>query len=177
MIFLDITNAFLIQGDDKMNFFIRIMRTKKNTVCAPARGKIIRLENIPDKAFANMMVGDGLAIEITDNKIVAPCEGIISVIANTKHAFVMTLPNGLRLLVHIGINLTKPDANNFHFHVKTGDYVTLGAEIVTISDNLLKTMNAKIITPIIVCNHDIHPIKTFTTASYVETGKTIFTYK
>ena len=67
-----------------MNFFTRLLKNKKNTVCAPACGKVIRLENIPDKAFANKMVGDGLAIEITDNKLVAPCEGIISVIANTK---------------------------------------------------------------------------------------------
>ena len=52
-----------------MNFFTRLLKNKKNTVCAPACGKVIRLENIPDKAFANKMVGDGLAIEITDNKL------------------------------------------------------------------------------------------------------------
>ena len=160
-----------------MNFFTRLLKNKKNTVCAPACGKVIRLENIPDKAFANKMVGDGLAIEITDNKLVAPCDGIISVIANTKHAFVMTLPNGLHLLVHIGINRAKPDANNFQYHVKAGDYVSLGADIVTLSDNLLKVLNNKVITPIIVCNYESHPIKTFTTASSDETGKTIFTYK
>lgn len=128
-----------------MNFFTRLLKNKKNTVCAPACGKVIRLENIPDKAFANKMVGDGLAIEITDNKLVAPCEGIISVIANTKHAFVMTLPNGLHLLVHIGINRAKPDANNFQYHVKAGDYVSLGADIVTLSDNLLKVLNNKVL--------------------------------
>ena len=52
----------------------------------------------------------------------------------------MTLPNGLHLLVHIGINRAKPDANNFQYHVKAGDYVSLGADIVTLSDNLLKVL-------------------------------------
>lgn len=83
-----------------MNFFTRIINNNnKNTIYAPTTVKIIRLENIPDKAFSNKMVGDGLAIEITSNNIYAPCDGIISVIANTKHAFVMTLPDGVHLLV------------------------------------------------------------------------------
>ena len=56
------------------------------------------------------MVGDGLAIEITDNKLVAPCEGIISVIANLNTLFVMTFLMVFILLVHIGINRAKPDA-------------------------------------------------------------------
>ena len=42
---------------------------------------------------------------------------------------------------------------------------SLGADIVTLSDNLLKVLNNKVITPIIVCNYESHPIKTFTTAS------------
>ena len=160
-----------------MNIFSKLLKKHKNTICAPASGKIIRLENIPDKAFSNKMVGDGLAIEITDNKIFAPCKGVISLIANTKHAFVMTSPDGLHLLVHIGVSRNKPDAGNFEYHVKTGEYVAAGAHIVTISNQLLASMNNKIITPIIVCNYNDHPIKTFTTSSSVELGKTIFTYK
>lgn len=160
-----------------MNLFTRILNNKRNTIYAPADGKIIRLENIPDKAFANKMVGDGLAIEITSNKIYAPCDGIISVIANTKHAFVMTLPDGLHLLVHIGLNRAKPNPDNYNYHVNKGDYVSLGAPIVTLSDEFIKTSNNKIITPVIITNHDSHPIKTFTTASVIPKGKTIFTYK
>lgn len=160
-----------------MNFFTRIINNKKNTIYAPANGKIIRLENIPDKAFSNMMVGDGLAIEITSNNIYAPCDGIISVIANTKHAFVMTLPDGVHLLVHIGIHRTKPNPSNYNYHIKQGDYVSMGAPIVTLSDEFLEKSHNKIIIPIIICNHDIHPIKTFTTALSIKAGKTIFTYK
>lgn len=160
-----------------MNFLTKINSNKKNHIYAPVSGKIIHLQNIPDKAFSNKLIGDGLAIEVSSNCIYAPCQGKINLIAPTKHAFGILTPDGVEILVHIGIQLLKPNASNYHYQIKVGDDVKIGTPIVILSEELLKKYNYKIITPIVICNHSNHPIKTMTTASTIKIGKTLYTYK
>lgn len=160
-----------------MNFLTKIISNKTNQVCAPVSGKIIHLQNVPDKAFSNKLIGDGLAIEVSSNCICAPCRGKISVIAPTKHAFGILTPDGVEILVHIGIQLLKPNPSNYNYQIRVGDQVNIGTPIVKLSEELLKKYNYKIITPIVICNHFNHPIKTMTTASTIKEGKTIYTYK
>lgn len=154
-----------------------INSNKSNYIYAPASGKIIQLYDVPDKAFANKLIGDGLAIETSSNTIVAPCQGKITVIAPTKHAFGILTPDGVEILVHIGIHQLKPNASNYAYNIKVGDNVDTGTLIVTLSEQLLKKYDSKIIVPIVICNHDIYPIKTMTTASIIKVGKNIYTYK
>lgn len=161
-----------------MCFLEKIINSNKsNHIYAPASGKIIRLYNLTDKAFANKLIGDGLAIEISSNTILAPCQGEITVIAPTKHAFGIRNPDGVEILVHIGIHQLKPDASNYTYHFKVGDNVEVGTLIVTLSDQLLEKYDYKIITPIVICNHNTHPIRTMTTASNIKAGRSIYTYK
>ena len=120
-----------------------ITSNKKNHICAPVSGKIIHLQNVPDKAFSNKLIGDGLAIEVSSNCICAPCQGKISVIALTKHAFGILTPDGVEILVHIGIQSLKPNAANYDYQIKVGDLVKVGTPIVTLSEELLKKHNYK----------------------------------
>lgn len=154
-----------------------INSNKTNHILAPVNGKIIPLHNIPDKAFSNKLIGDGVAIEVSSNYIYAPCQGTISVIAPTKHAFGILTPDGVEILVHIGIYLLKPNPENYNYLINVGDQVTAGIPIVKLSDRLLKKYNYRIITPVVICNYQNHPIKTMTTASTTKTGKTLYTYK
>lgn len=73
--------------------------------------------------------------------------------------------------MHIGIQSLKPNAANYDYQIK------VGTPIVTLSEELLKKHNYKIITPIVICNHYSHPIKAMTTASSIKAGKTIYTYR
>ncbi|WP_455682506.1 PTS sugar transporter subunit IIA [Thomasclavelia sp.] len=161
-----------------MDFLSKIITLNKNNqIYAPVSGKIISLHDVPDKAFSNKLIGDGLAIEVSSNCIYAPCQGKINIIAPTRHAFGIITPDGVEILVHIGIQLLKPSATNYNYQIKVGDSVDVGTPIVTLSDELLKKYNYKIITPIVICNHHNHPIKTMTTSSTIKAGKTIYTYK
>ena len=161
-----------------MKFLSKVFTSNKsNQIYAPVSGKIINLHDVPDKAFSNKLIGDGLAIEVSTNCIYAPCQGKINIIASTKHAFGILTPDGVEILVHIGIQLLKPNAGNYNYQIEVGDYVDVGTPIVILSDELLRKYNYKIITPIVICNHHKHPIKTITTASTIKTGQTIYTYK
>ena len=41
---------------------------------------------------------------VKGNTIVVPADGYLSLVFGTKHAFAMTLENGLEILVHIGVD-------------------------------------------------------------------------
>ena len=59
------------------------------------------------------MVGDGLAINPTGDTIVAPSDGKLTLILDTKHAFAMTLENGVEILVHIGLDTVSLNGEGF----------------------------------------------------------------
>lgn len=159
------------------NLLKSIIKKETQSLVSLADGKIIRLENIPDHAFSNRLIGDGVALEISSDKIYAPCEGIIHMIASTNHAFTILLNNGAHILIHIGLYHDKPTPHNFHYHVKVGDYVTPETLILTLSENFLITNSYKIIIPIVVLNYHDHPIQTTTTSSTAKKGKKLFTCK
>lgn len=170
---------YIMKGGEKiMDFLTKIITSNKpNQIYAPVDGKIISLYNVPDTAFSNKLIGDGLAIEVSSNCIYAPCQGVINVIAPTKHAFCILTPDGVEILVHIGVHSLKPNDKDYQYQINVGDEVEVGTPIVTLSDELLKRYDYKIITPIVICNHHHHPIKTVTTASATKIGKIIYTYK
>ena len=61
---------------------------------SPAKGKIIALEEVPDKTFSQKLLDDGFAIDITDGKIVAPISGKLEIVFPSGHAFGIKGPNG-----------------------------------------------------------------------------------
>lgn len=155
-----------------MSLFSKLHK-QTNCISAIADGKIIRLENISDQAFANQMVGDGIAIEINEDAIYAPCEGIISMIAPTGHAFAVTTENGAEILVHIGLdhNLMQ---EHFRYHINVNDKVNPDTLIVSLNKNAKKLLQNGLVVVIIVLNFQQHPIQTRTTSSSIVKGKKLF---
>ena len=63
---------------------------KKDTgtieIVAPLSGEIVNIEDVPDVVFAEKIVGDGIAIKPTGNKMVAPVDGTIGKIFETTRS-------------------------------------------------------------------------------------------
>ena len=57
------------------------------SIYAPMNGETVALESVPDPVFSDKALGDGIAILPTDGKIYSPVDGILTVVAETKHAF------------------------------------------------------------------------------------------
>ncbi len=150
------------------------LRKPVNCISAIADGKVIRLENISDQAFANQMVGDGIALELNTRTIYSPCEGIVSMIAPTGHAFAITTANGAEVLVHIGLkhNLSK---QHFNYYVNVNDAVDNTMPIVSLTEDAEALIENSLIVVIIVLNYQQHPIQTRTTAMNISRGKKLFT--
>ena len=98
-------------------------------IFAPLSGEIVPIEDVPDVVFAEKIVGDGIAIKPTGNKMVAPCDGVIGKIFETNHAFSLESDSGIELFVHFGID-TVITSYSIHY---TKLYETLQLVILSIT--------------------------------------------
>ncbi|MGJ9459439.1 PTS system trehalose-specific EIIBC component [Oceanobacillus sp. CF4.6] len=124
-------------------------------IYAPLTGKITPLENVSDPTFSGKMMGDGLAIEPTDGKVVSPIDGEVTLTFPTKHAVGLQSDSGIEVLIHIGLETVNMDGEGFEVHVKQGDRVRVGDPLVTFDLQLIKEKASSHMTPIIITNGDI----------------------
>lgn len=141
-----------------MSFFKKKMENSKDVfLTSPVDGRILPLKEVPDPVFAEKMMGDGIAIECQGNVICAPADGTISLIAQTKHAFGMTLSNGLELLVHVGLETVNLQGEGFQVLSEAGKKVKQGDPILKINIDFMKEKHISLLTPFIIINHQEHP--------------------
>jgi phosphoenolpyruvate-protein phosphotransferase len=118
-------------------------------VYAPLIGIALNIESVPDPVFANIMVGDGMAIDPLDNKIYAPFDGVIKNIPQTKHAMTIGHELGFEVLVHIGIETVELNGVGFKILVNEGDKVEVGQIIGEFDMDYVSKTAKSLISPVI----------------------------
>lgn len=100
-------------------------------VLAPCPGRVFPITEVSDPVFAGEMVGPGIAIEPSPGRttVVAPVAGTI--LKLHPHAFAMATPEGLGILVHLGINTVRLDGAGFELVATEGSKVSAGDPMVT----------------------------------------------
>ncbi len=135
-------------------------------------GTIVPIEEVPDEVFAAKIMGDGLAIEPTDNTVVSPADGIISaVMEDSKHACGITLSNGMELLIHIGLDTVAMNGDGFQLHVKMGDHVSAGTPLITFDPNKIKAAGHPAITMLVITNEGSAKNLSLSSSKQVTAGK------
>lgn len=120
------------------------------TVLSPARGEVVALAEVPDKAFASGAMGQGFAVRPADGTFVSPATG--EVVVAQGHAYGIKTADGAELLVHIGIDTVALDGAPFTPRVKVGDTVTAGAPLVDVDLAAVRAAGLDAITPVVVIN-------------------------
>lgn len=128
---------------------------KSFTLVTPISGKVIPLSEVPDPVFAQKMAGDGIAIDSTGDVITAPADGKLSLFFKTNHAIGMTLPNGIELLIHVGIDTVKLNGKGFERLADEGRNVKCGDVLLKIDRGFIISQGYSLITPILITNTDI----------------------
>ncbi len=121
-------------------------------IVTPAAGRYYDLSCIPDKVFADKILGDGVAIELHEPRIVSPVNGRIVTIAKTNHAYCIRDENGADILIHIGINTVKLEGMGFKNYVRAGQKVKKGTLLCRIDINYIKSSGFSPDTAMIVTN-------------------------
>ncbi len=123
-----------------------------NQVASPLKGEAIALKDVPDETFAQGVLGDGVAVEPSEGKVVAPADGTVGTLFDTHHAIGLNLDNGAELLIHIGINTVELGGEGYTAHVAEGDRVKKGQTLITFDKALIASKGYKTVTPVIVTN-------------------------
>ena len=131
----------------KVNF---INKTKKDGIYAVVDGLSIPLESVKDDIFSKKMLGDGIAIEPFSNMIFSPCDGTLTTIFPTGHAFGITRDDGTEILVHIGIDSVTTKGKGFKIIGKVNSKVKKGDRIVEANFKYLRSLNIDVTIMIIL---------------------------
>ena len=145
----------------------------ENTIAAPMNGNAIPLEEVPDETFAQGVLGLGAAIEPNEGKVVAPADGTVETIFDTKHAIGLSLNNGAEILIHIGINTVELGGEGYKAFVAEGDKVKKGQTLITFDMDFIKSKGYKLVTPVIVTNSDDYSEIEFKTKGNITTENTL----
>lgn len=91
-------------------------------------GDLVDISEVPDDAFSQKMMGDGVAIKPSGDTIVAPADATVSMIMESSlHAIGLELSNGAEVLIHIGLDTVNMNGEGFTLltqqdaQVKAGD--------------------------------------------------------
>lgn len=114
------------------------MNKNEITLLAPANGQVIALSKTSDPIFSKGTMGDGFGLTPTDNTVLAPVSGTISMIAETKHAIGITTKDGLEVLVHMGVDTVGLKGEPFDVVIKNGQKVKAGDQIATMNIEMIK---------------------------------------
>ena len=127
---------------------------KEEKLYSPANGKIVPLSEVSDSTFASEMLGTTIAVEPSDGKIVAPCDGEIVNVFDTGHAVCLTTQAGGELLIHIGIDTVKLNGKGFTKRVSDGDKVKKGDVLIEVDLNEIREAGYPATTMVILTNAD-----------------------
>ena len=107
------------------------------TVVAVTEGHLLALEQVKDEVFASKAMGDGVALIPDSDTVLAPVNGKVMTVFPTGHAYGILRPDGVEILVHIGINTVELGGEGFSPQVTQGQSVKAGQPLAKFNRQLL----------------------------------------
>ena len=133
------------------------------TVYAPVSGTVIPSEQIPDETFATGVLGRGVGIQPSEGVVTAPFDGEISTVADTRHAVGISSPDGMEVLIHVGVDTVAMNGDGFAALVQEGQKVKAGETLLTFDRAKIAAAQHPDVVVVLVTNSDdyenltIHP--------------------
>lgn len=134
----------------------------KEIIDSPIKGKVIKLSNIEDAAFASGVLGNGVAIMPTEGVVVSPVDGEITTLFPSLHAIGITSESGVEILIHVGLDTVQLGGKGFKANIKQGDKVKKGQHLLDFNIEEIKNAGYSVVTPVVITN----------TANYLEVVET-----
>lgn len=129
----------------------------EDDILSPMTGTVLGLSQIPDPTFASGLLGQGVAIIPSDNKVIAPFAGEVASLFQTRHAIGLLSHSGIELLIHVGIDTVRLDGKPFTAHVQVGDAFRAGDLLLEFDRQAILDAGYDLATPIIITNSDEYP--------------------
>ena len=123
-------------------------------VVSPLAGQVKPLSQATDPVFSSGVMGQGVVIEPSQGELVSPVNGTVTVLFPTKHAVGIVSEEGIEMLMHIGMDTVSLDGKGFESHIKQGDKVVVGQQLISFDMDVIKEAGLVTETPVIITNQD-----------------------
>lgn len=131
------------------------------SLAAPVSGPLVSIGDVPDPTFAQKMVGDGVAVDPVSEVLLSPCEGTVTQLHSSHHALTVTTPDGIEVLLHIGLETVLLKGEGFTPLVSQGDSVVVGTPLIAFDAAFLARRASSLLTLMVVSNMErvaaVHP--------------------
>ncbi len=125
------------------------------TIYSPLQGKIVPLEKIADQRFSNLHFGPGVAILPHKNSVCAPFDGMLLGVAKNRHGVWFRSPEGIEVLVHVGLDTVFLNGAGFSTTVEPGTHVIRGQVVLEFDRRYLRRQGYSSLTPVVVTNTEL----------------------
>lgn len=120
---------------------------------APVRGTFVSMQHIPDEIFSTGVLGVCCGVEPDNGTIVAPVDGTISHLAETRHAVGLEV-SGMELLIHVGVDTVEMNGDGFRACVQSGQAVKKGDTLLQVDLEKIRTAGHPAVVILAVTNAD-----------------------
>lgn len=121
-------------------------------IVAPLAGDVIDLTEVPDPVFASKKMGDGFGVVPSSGAVVSPASGKVMMIAKTGHAFAIVTPEGVEVLVHMGIDTVELAGAPFALTLEKGQTIAVGDTVGTMDLAAIEAAGKSTTTMVIFTN-------------------------
>lgn len=121
-------------------------------VGSPMAGTVVPLAESADPVFAGGLVGPGVAIAPSDDRVLAPADGTIVAVPKSRHAIGLRTKEGVELLIHVGMNTVRLGGTHFTVHVTQGQEVTAGDVLLDFDRKAIEAAGYSLVSPIVITN-------------------------
>lgn len=129
-------------------------KSADTAVYSPMDGKVIALSEVEDGVFSEGMLGEGVAVIPENGDVVAPFDGKVQMVYDTKHALGLVSNEGVELLIHVGIDTVKLEGKHYDVKVTDGQSIKKGDVLAVVDIDGIKKEGYRTVTPVIVTNTD-----------------------
>ncbi len=130
------------------------IQCRPGVVYAPVSGAAIPSEQIPDETFAAGVLGRGVGIRPDQGVVYAPFDGEISSVTETHHAVGVTSPDGMELLIHVGVDTVAMKGEGFQCFVQEGQRVKAGEKLIAFDRDKIAAAGHSSVVAVLVTNSD-----------------------
>lgn len=103
-----------------------VQTAETEKLAAFADGQFIGIEKVNDPIFSQKVLGDGVAVVPSGNKVYSPADAVVEMVADTCHAVALRTKAGHGILLHVGIDTVQLEGKYFDVHVTAGQTVKKG---------------------------------------------------
>lgn len=121
-------------------------------LASPLSGSIIPLSEVADPVFSEGILGEGIAVIPSEGRVLAPADGTISAVTDSRHAVGITTDSGVELLIHVGLDTVQLGGDGFVLHCGMGDKVRQGELLLEFDIEKITKAGYQLTTPVLVSN-------------------------